>query len=121
MPSRSLWIALTRPDNLPLAVAVAEALRDRFAGGIQLLREPSAWWERARWETLRPRFSGVHDVTRIETCRGLRDLPRLVRETNARQRALEMLPGAGPDDVAVCLAGLTGLANAVASAWVKAG
>ena len=121
MSALALWIALTRPDNLPLAVAVAEALRDRFPGGVHLLREPSAWWERARWEPLRERFAAVHDFARIETCRGLRDLPRLVRETNARQRALEALNGAGPDDVAVCLAGLTGLANAVAAAWAKAG
>lgn len=117
---RSLWVALTRPDNLPLAVAVAEALRERFPGGTHLVREPSAWWERARWETLRARFAGVHDVARITTCRGLRDLPRLVRETRARQRALESLP-AGSDDVAVCLAGLTGVANAVASVWMRAG
>lgn len=120
MPSPSLWITLTRPDNLPLAVAVAEALRERFPGGAHLLREPSAWWERARWEALRARFASVHDLARIESCRGLRDLPRLVRETSARQRALESLP-AGPEDAAVCLAGLTGLANAVASAWAKAG
>lgn len=117
---RSLWVALTRPDNLPLAVAVAEALREGFPGGVFLVREPSAWWDRARWEPLRERFAAVHDVPRIASCRGLRDLPRLVRETNARQRGLGALP-AGPQDVAVCLAGLTGLANAVVSAWAQAG
>lgn len=120
MSPRSLWIVLTRPDNLPNALAVAGALRDRFPGGAYLLREPSAWWERADWETLRARFADVYDFARIETCRGLRDLPRLVRETRARQRALETLP-AGPRDVAVCLAGLVGLANAVATAWRTAG
>lgn len=120
MPPRALWIVITRPDNLPNALAVAEALREGFPGGAHLVLEWSTWWERARWVNLRERFAAVHAFPRIPACRGLRDLPRLLRQTRARQRALRALP-AGPGDLAVCLAGVTRLANAVASAWAAAG
>ena len=115
MNSPRLWIALTRPDNLVSALAVARALRGRCAGCC-LVYENSAWWQAAAWDRYRPLFDEIHAVDKVTSCRGLRDVPRFYRALKARQTALRALR-IGPGDLLVVLAGITALGNAVASAY----
>lgn len=111
-----LWIAITRPDRLPTALAAVQALEHRFPGGCYLLREYSAWWERANWEPYRDRFASVHSFPRIESCRGFGDLARFFQQNKQRQRKLAALPINPETDVLLCLAGVLKISNAVASA-----
>jgi hypothetical protein len=111
-----LWIVISRPDRLPNALVAAEALRERFAGGIHLLREESKWWENANWQPFVREFAEVHAFPKVKTCRGLKDLSRLYRENVDRQRGVGALPIKAETDVLLCLAGLLGLGNAALSA-----
>ena len=111
-----LWIVISRPDRLPNALVAADALRDRFPGGIHLLREKSKWWENANWSEFVGGFSDVHAFAKVKTCRGLKDLPRLYRENVDRQRGVGALSIHPETDVLLCLAGLLGLGNATLSA-----
>ena len=94
----------------------ADALRERFPGGIYLLREESKWWENANWREFVGGFAEVHAFPKVKTCRGLKDLPRLYRENIDRQRGVGALPIDPENDVLLCLAGLLGLGNAALSA-----
>jgi hypothetical protein len=114
-----LWIVISRPDRLPNALVAAEALRDRFPGGIHLLREESKWWEQANWQRFVRDFAEVHAFPKVKTCRGLKDLPRLYRENVERQRGVGALPIDPETDVLLCLAGLLNLGNAALSAHPK--
>src|SRR3954468_7993469 len=87
-----LWIVISRPDRLPNALVAADALRERFPGGIHLLREESKWWENANWQEFVRDFAEVHAFPKVKTCRGLKDLPRLYRENVDRQRGVGALP-----------------------------
>jgi len=111
-----LWIVISRPDRLPNALVAADALRERFPGGIHLLREESKWWENANWREFVGDFAEVHAFPKVRTCRGLKDLPRLYRENVDRQRGVGELPIDPDNDVLLCLAGLLGLGNAALSA-----
>ena len=111
-----LWIVISRPDRLPNALVAADALREKFPGGIYLLREESKWWENARWQEFVGDFAEVHAFPKVKTCRGLKDLPRLYRENVDRQRGVGALPIDPDQDVLLCLAGLLGLGNAALSA-----
>ena len=111
-----LWIVISRPDRLPNALVAADALRERFPGGIHLLREESKWWENANWQEFVRDFAEVHAFPKVKTCRGLKDLPRLYRENVDRQRGVGALPIDPDNDVLLCLAGLLGLGNAALSA-----
>jgi hypothetical protein len=111
-----LWIVISRPDRLPNALVAADALRERFPGGIHLLREESKWWENANWREFVGGFADVHAFPKVKTCRGLKDLPRLYRENVDRQRGVGALPIDPDNDVLLCLAGLLGLGNAALSA-----
>lgn len=115
-----LWIIIARPDRLPGALVAAEAVGPLFPGGCHLLREHSSWWERAQWERFAERFASVHAFPRVETCRGLRDLPRLYRETSARRRAVAALPVNSERDLFLFLAGTLSLTNAAISAHPSA-
>jgi len=117
MPQKpKLWIVISRPDRLPNALVAADALSDRFPGGIHLLREESKWWENANWQEFVRGFAEVHAFPKVKTCRGLKDLPRLYRENVDRQRGVGDLPIDRDNDVLLCLAGLLGLGNAALSA-----
>ena len=111
-----LWVVISRPDRLPNALVAADALRERFPGGIHLLREESKWWENANWREFVGGFADVHAFPKVRTCRGLKDLPRLYRENMDRQRGVGALPIDPDNDVLLCLAGLLGLGNAALSA-----
>lgn len=111
-----LWIVISRPDRLPNALVAVDALRERFSGGIHLLREESKWWENANWQPFVRGFAEVHAFPKVKTCRGLKDLPRLYRENVDRQRGVRALPIDPDNDVLLCLAGLLGLGNATLSA-----
>ena len=111
-----LWIVISRPDRLPNALVAADALRERFPGGIHLLREESKWWENANWREFAGGFAEVHAFPKVRTCRGLKDLARLYRENMDRQRGVGALPIDPKRDVLLCLAGLLGLGNAALSA-----
>ena len=86
-----LWIVISRPDRLPTAIAVAQAVGAQFPGGVHLLREDSKWWDRAHWQPYAGRFEEIHPFPRVNTCRGLRDLPRLYRESAGRREAIAQL------------------------------
>src|ERR1700726_1203253 len=111
-----LWIVISRPDRLPIALVAVDALRDRFPGGVHLLREESKWWESANWKPFVREFTEIHAFPKVKTCRGLKDLPRLYRENVQRQRGVGALPINAETDVLLCLAGLLGLGNAALSA-----
>ncbi len=111
-----LWIVISRPDRLPNALVAADALRERFPGGIHLIREESKWWENAKWQEFVGGFAEVHAFPKVRTCRGLKDLPRLYRENVNRQRGVGGLPIDPAQDVLLCVAGLLGLGNAALSA-----
>ncbi len=97
-------------------MAAAQILRPLFPGGIHLLREESKWWKRARWEPFGSRFAAVHAFKRVETCRGLRDLPRLYRESAERRLAIGELPIDPAQDMIFCIGGILTISNATASA-----
>src|SRR5207248_395030 len=80
------------PDRLPNALVAADALRDRFPGGIHLLREESKWWKNAKWQEFVSEFAEVHPFPKVRTCRGLKDLQRLYRQNVDRQRGVGALP-----------------------------
>jgi len=111
-----LWIVISRPDRLPNALVAADALHERFPGGVHLLREESKWWENAKWKDFVGAFVEVHAFPKVRTCRGLKDLPRLYRENVDRQRGVGALPIDPEQDVLLCVAGLLGLGNAALSA-----
>jgi hypothetical protein len=111
-----LWIVISRPDRLPNALVAADALRERFPGGIHLLREESKWWENANWREFVSDFAEVHAFPKVKTCRGLKDLPRLYRENVDRQHGIGALPIDADNDLLLCLAGLLSLGNAALSA-----
>lgn len=111
-----LWIVISRPDRLPGAIVAAQALREKFTGGVHLLREHTKWWERADWELYASQFAQVHAFRRVETCRGVRDLPRLYRESIERRRALAELPINARSDLLLCLGGVLKIANVAVSA-----
>ena len=115
MPLSTLWIALTRPDNLVNALAVARARPARFAA-CRLLYENSSWWRGLDWGAEAARFDAVDAVERVPACRGLRDLPRFRRALTERQQKLARL-GIAPGDTVVTLAGITKLSIALASAY----
>jgi len=117
MPSEAkLWIVISRPDRLPNALVAADALREKFPGGIHLLREESKWWANARWKEFVGSFAEVHAFPKVRTCRGLKDLPRLYRENVDRLRGVGALSIDPRNDVLLCVAGLLGLGNAALSA-----
>ncbi|MFL6582892.1 MAG: hypothetical protein ACJ8KU_00080 [Chthoniobacterales bacterium] len=116
MPGSQLWLVIARPDHLHTALIAADALKHRFPGGCHLIREESEWWQRASWQQFRDRFASVHALARLNTCRGLADLPRLYRDTAARQRALGALPIDPQHDTLCVLAGALAIGNAAASA-----
>jgi hypothetical protein len=101
---------------LHTALIAADAVGRRFPGGCHLIREESEWWERANWSEFAGRFSSIHAFPRLETCRGVRDLPRLYRDTAARQRGMAALPIHADRDALVVIAGALGIGNAAASA-----
>lgn len=107
----------TRPNTLPVALAAAEALAERYPGGAHLLREDTSWWQHARWQEYGARFREVHAFHRVKMCRGPLDVFRLRREYAERQRRLEALPFDRKQDALICLSGVTMLANAAASAY----
>jgi hypothetical protein len=111
-----LWIVIARPDRLHAALLAAQTLRDRFPGGCHLVREHSVWWQRADWQQWAGRFDSVHAFPRIETCRGVVDLPRLYRETAARRRAMVDLQIDSAHDVLLTLGGMLAIANVAVSA-----
>ena len=111
-----LWIVISRPDRLPNALVAADALREKFPGGIHLLREESKWWENAKWKEFVGGLAEVHAFPKVKTCRGLKDLPRLYRENVDRLRGVGGLPIDPEQDVLLCVAGLLGLGNAALSA-----
>ena len=115
MPSSRLWIALTRPDNLVTALAVAALARDRFAS-CHLVHEQSAWWDHANWDERRGLFASVHPTAKVRPVRGLLDSARYVRELRGRQAALRSL-GISARDTILALGSTTNLANALASAY----
>ena len=115
MKRPTLWIALTRPDNLVNALAVVAAGREHFAA-CRLLYENSSWWDGLDWAEYARRFDGVDAVEKVPACRGLRDLPRFYRALKNRQRTLAALR-IGADDTLVTLAGITKLSVALASAY----
>lgn len=116
MREPKLWIVISRPDRLPNALVAADALREKFPGGIHLLREESKWWQNAKWQEFVGDFAEVHAFPKVKTCRGLKDLPRLYRENVDRQRGVGALPIDPENDVLLCVAGLLGLGNAALSA-----
>src|SRR5438045_6990850 len=111
-----LWIVISRPDRLPRAIAVAQAVGAQFPGGVHLLREDSKWWERAHWLPYAGQFDGIHAFSRVNTCRGLRDLPRLYRESAERREAIAQLPIDKGRDLIVCVGGILTISNATISA-----
>ncbi len=115
MPAARLWIALTRPDNLVVALSVAALTRDRFAS-CHLVHEESAWWQHADWRKFHALFASVHPLAKVRPVRGLFDARRYVRELRSRQSALAALGIDGRDTIIV-LGSTTNLANALASAY----
>src|SRR5205823_12921543 len=110
-----VWIVISRPDRLPTAIAVAQAIRAQFPGGVHLLREESKWWERAQWRLYAGQFDEIHAFPRVNTCRGLRDLPRLYRESAERREAIVHLPIGKKRDLIVCVGGILPISNATIS------
>jgi hypothetical protein len=116
MAGAQLWLVIARPDHLHTALIAADAVDRRFPGGCHLIREESEWWERANWSEFARHFSAIHAFPRLETCRGLADLPRLYRDTAARQRGIAALPVDSERDALVVIASALGIGNAAVSA-----
>ncbi len=115
MRTARLWIALTRPDNLVVALSIAALTRDRFAS-CHLIHERSGWWQHADWREFHSLFAGVHPMAKVKPVRGLFDAGRYVRELRSRQSALAALGIEGRDTI-IALGSTTNLANALASAY----
>src|SRR5207253_3056323 len=115
-----LWIVISRPDRLPTALAVAHALRAQFPSGVHLLREDHGTYSRAQWRPYAGQFDEIHAFPRVNTCRGLRDLPRLYRESAARREAIAQLPIYKERDLIVCVGGILTISNATISAHPEA-
>jgi hypothetical protein len=110
-----LHITLTRPDRLVEALALALGARELFSG-CRLIYEQSAWWNNVDCKAYHRHFDRVDVIPRVKSNRGLRDIARHYKALKARQRQLAGL-GVSGRDVIVSFAGITGLANAVASAY----
>ena len=117
MPLARLWIALTRPDGIVTALAVAALARGRFAS-CHLIYERSPWWEHTAWDEYRPFFASVHPTAKVPPVRGLFDSARYVGALRARQQAFAAL-GIGAEDTILVLGSTTNLANALASAYPR--
>ncbi len=115
-----VWIVISRPDRLPTAIAVAQAVRAQFPGGVHLLHEHSKWWDHAQWRPYAGQFDEIHAFPRVNTCRGLRDLSRLYRESAARREAIAQLPIGKKRDLVVCVGGILTISNATISAHPEA-
>jgi hypothetical protein len=114
-----LWIVAERPVRLPNALVAAESLRDRFPGGIQFVRDESAAWDNVQWQLYARYFDKVYPFPRVKSSRGLRDLPRLYRQTLNRKAAVADLPIDPDTDVLLCFAGVMGLSTLAAAAHPK--
>ena len=110
-----LWIVAERPVRLPNALVAAESLRDRFPGGIHFVRDESAAWDNVQWQLYARYFDNVYTFPRVKSSRGLRDLPRLYRQTLNRKTAVADLPIDPDTDVLLCFAGVMGLSTLVAT------
>src|SRR5207248_11547166 len=108
---QKLWIVISRPDRLPTALAAVQALRAQFPGGAHLLREDSKWWERAHWRRYAGQFDEIHAFPHVNTCRGLRDLPRLYRQSAEPREAIARLPIAQGRDLIVRVAGILSISR----------
>jgi len=115
-----VWIVISRPDRLPTAIAVAQAVRAQFPGGVHLLHEHSKWWDHAQRRPYAGQFDETHAFPRVNTCRGLRDLSRLYRESAARREAVAQLPIGKKRDLIVCVGGILTISNATISAHPEA-
>src|SRR5437773_12237369 len=115
-----VWIVISRPDRLPTAIAVAQAVRAQFPGGVHLLHEHSKWWDHAQWRPYAGQFDEIHAFPRVNTCRGLRDLSRLYRESAAQREAIAQLPIGKKRDLVVCVGGILTISNATISAHPEA-
>src|SRR5256885_8462457 len=67
-----LWIVISRPDRLPTAIAVAQAVCAQLSGGGPLLREDSKWRDPSRPQPYAGRFAEVHSFPRRDNRSGLR-------------------------------------------------
>ncbi len=65
-------------------------------------------------------FDEIHAFPRVNTCRGLRDLSRLYRESAARREAIAQLPIGKKRDLIVCVGGILTISNATISAHPEA-
>ncbi len=113
--SAKLWIVIGRPTRLPGALVAVQSLGAQFPGGCHLLRDDSEWWERTDWSRFEKYFPGVHTFRRVRKGRGIVDLARLYRDIAGRKREVAALPIDPENDLVLCLASVTGIANAVAS------
>ncbi|MEY2546815.1 MAG: Alpha-2,8-polysialyltransferase [Verrucomicrobiota bacterium] len=111
-----LWIVMGRPTRLPGALIAVQSLGEHFPGGCHLLRDDSEWWQRTDWKRFEKYFAAVHTFGRVRKGRGIVDLARLYRDTSGRKAQVATLPIDSENDVVICLASVTGIANAVASA-----
>lgn len=111
-----LWIVMGRPTRLPGALVAVQSIGGQFPGGCHLLRDDSSWWQLSDWQRFAGHFSGVHRFCRVRSCRGLIDLPRLYRDLAGRKAELAALDINPAGDVLLCLASITGVANAATSA-----
>src|ERR1700736_2999061 len=111
----TLWIIAERPVRLPNALIAAQFLRDRFPGGIQFARDESAAWDNVQWQLYARYFDKVYTFSLVKSCRGLRDLPRLYRQTLNRKTAVAHLPIDPDTDVLLCFAGVMGLSTLAAA------
>lgn len=115
-----LWIVIGRPTRLPAALIAVHSLGEKFTGGCHLLRDDSDWWQHSDWDRFAECFAGIHTFRRVAKGRGLVDLARLYRDVARRTREVAALPIDSENDVVLCLASVTGIANAVASAHPRA-
>ena len=65
-------------------------------------------------------FDEIHAFPRVNTCRGLRDLSRLYRESAARREAIAHQPIGKKRDLVVCVGGILTISNATISAHPEA-
>jgi hypothetical protein len=114
-----LWIVAERPVRLPNALVAAESLRDRFPGGVHFVRDQSDAWQQVQWQSYSHYFDDAHTFSRLKSCRGLLDLPRICRDTMERKRAVAALPIEPDTDLLLCIAGVIGLATVAAFAHPK--
>src|SRR5256885_13441555 len=72
-----LWIVISRPDRLPTAIAVAQAVGGPISGRGHLLRGGLEWWGRSHLQAYAGRIEEIYPFPPAENFRGLRDFPRL--------------------------------------------